>query len=57
MADEQNKILKSDNTRLDVTNLFGPGAIEPIDSLSGLPLGTADDTETGEIVLKVMIVA
>ena len=47
----ENKILDSSNSTIDVENLFGqplPGA-----TFHGLPLGTADGTPTGEIVLKV----
>ena len=49
-----NKILSATNTALKVTNLYGGSpATQATDSLAGLPLGTADGTATGEVVLKV----
>ena len=50
----ENKILDSSNAAIDVENLFGQGL--PGSTFHGLPLGTADGTPSGEIVLKVQAI-
>lgn len=51
-----NKIFAAgSNVALKVTNLFGTGVqTVATDTLSGLPLGTADGTVTGELGVKVI---
>jgi len=50
----EHKILDSSNAAIDVENLFGQSL--PGQTMHGLPLGTADGTTTGEIVLKTKLV-
>ena len=47
-------ILSSTNTALKVSNIFGAGNISPTATLSGVPLGTADGTATGQLGAKVI---
>ena len=53
----QNKILTAANAALKVTNLYGTGTIAPsgLATLEGLPIGTAGDSATGEMLLKVSV--
>jgi hypothetical protein len=49
-------ILTATNTPLVVTNLMAAGVINPAPStLSGLPLGTAGNSASGEVLLKVSV--
>ena len=49
-----NKILDSSNAAIDVENLYGQSL--PGQTMIGLPLGTSDNSATGEIVLKAKLV-
>ena len=51
----EHKILSSSNNLIDVENLFGQ--LLPGSTMHGIPLGTADGTATGELVVKVAVVA
>lgn len=49
----QNKILTASNASLKVTNLEGAADSA---TLNGLPLGSVEDSPTGEVALKVIAV-